>query len=264
MAGGAWKVAYADFVTAMMAFFMVLWILGTEQEMLDQLQEYFRNPPSPWEREANKFMVESGDFQGMSDSLNADEDFFNADQADVLQGIRDSFTELIQQNELIDSPPIDIDLIGDELRLTLYNQDEMSLFKGDTTGLSQWGEFIIMNIAWILTRHDLEVTIESDIGNDYRVKKPTYGPFELTSDRSNRVRRGLEHFAKGAVDVKRVVGYGSARPLEGGESGIKRHDRTVISLSMPEQMETEDYEKKRAIEQQMQNNQKSVDLLRED
>ncbi|MES1227705.1 MAG: flagellar motor protein MotB [Armatimonadota bacterium] len=46
--GGAWKVAYADFVTAMMAFFMVLWILGMNQEQKDEIAEYFKNPfPHP-------------------------------------------------------------------------------------------------------------------------------------------------------------------------------------------------------------------------
>lgn len=45
--GGAWKVAYADFVTAMMAFFMVLWILGMNQEQKESIAQYFRNP-YPW------------------------------------------------------------------------------------------------------------------------------------------------------------------------------------------------------------------------
>src|SRR5690606_28579096 len=42
--GGAWKVAYADFVTAMMAFFMVMWITGMESNVKDLIQGYFNNP----------------------------------------------------------------------------------------------------------------------------------------------------------------------------------------------------------------------------
>src|ERR1051325_1529756 len=42
--GGAWKVAYADFVTAMMAFFMVMWILGMDQNLRDSIEGYFANP----------------------------------------------------------------------------------------------------------------------------------------------------------------------------------------------------------------------------
>src|SRR3712207_4486614 len=42
--GGAWKVAYADFVTAMMAFFLVLWIVGQSKEVKQAVAGYFRNP----------------------------------------------------------------------------------------------------------------------------------------------------------------------------------------------------------------------------
>src|ERR1044071_10369056 len=42
--GGAWKVAYADFVTAMMAFFMVMWILGMDQKLKESIEGYFANP----------------------------------------------------------------------------------------------------------------------------------------------------------------------------------------------------------------------------
>src|SRR5689334_12298514 len=42
--GGAWKVAYADFVTAMMAFFMVMWLVSQNQETKEAVQQYFQNP----------------------------------------------------------------------------------------------------------------------------------------------------------------------------------------------------------------------------
>src|SRR5690606_19071122 len=42
--GGAWKVAYADFVTAMMAFFMVMWIIGMDQTVKSAIEGYFKNP----------------------------------------------------------------------------------------------------------------------------------------------------------------------------------------------------------------------------
>jgi chemotaxis protein MotB len=44
--GGSWKVAYADFVTAMMAFFLVMWIIGMDQETREEIQSYFNDPAS--------------------------------------------------------------------------------------------------------------------------------------------------------------------------------------------------------------------------
>src|SRR5690606_1680842 len=46
--GGAWKVAYADFVTAMMAFFMVMWLVGQKESVREAVAEYFRDPPDPF------------------------------------------------------------------------------------------------------------------------------------------------------------------------------------------------------------------------
>ena len=45
--GGAWKVAYADFVTAMMAFFLVMWIISMDQSTREQIQDYFNDPAVP-------------------------------------------------------------------------------------------------------------------------------------------------------------------------------------------------------------------------
>jgi flagellar motor protein MotB len=160
-----------------------------------------------------------------------------------------------------EQPPIDVSLIGDELRLVMYNRDDISLFRGDTTQLTDWGEFMIMNIAWLLTQYELQVTIESYLNSDYRVKKATYGPFELTADRSNKVRRSLEHYAKAGVDVKRVVGFGDSRPLKEGETAGKTNDRTVISLSVKEQMSADDFKKTRELKKELEDNQKSVDIL---
>ena len=259
--GGAWKVAYADFVTAMMALFMVLWILGSEQETLEMMQEYFRNPPSPWERESNKHMIETGEFQGFSDLEIADEDFFNSDQASILRGIRDSFEQLISTNQLERKPPIDVSLLGDELRIAMYNRDDISLFRGKTTVLTEWGEFMLMNIAWLLTQYELKVTVESFIGPNYQVNNPSYGPFELTSDRSNKVRRSLEYFAQSGIEVKRVVGFGNSEISPEGGIAAEHKDRTVISLSVKEQMTADDFERTREIQNDLKENQKPVDLL---
>jgi flagellar motor protein MotB len=49
--GGAWKVAYADFVTAMMCFFLVMWLMGTDEETKASIANYFNNPTAAWRPE---------------------------------------------------------------------------------------------------------------------------------------------------------------------------------------------------------------------
>src|SRR5689334_15695749 len=60
--GGSWKVAYADFVTAMMALFMVLWILNQDQEVKGSVEEYFKNPwKSPLSDSTGIIPIENAD-----------------------------------------------------------------------------------------------------------------------------------------------------------------------------------------------------------
>ena len=68
--GGAWKVAYADFVTAMMAFFLVMWLLGSDEEIKAAVAQYFNNPSSIWQPDlASKEMLPLGDKTGAGESV---------------------------------------------------------------------------------------------------------------------------------------------------------------------------------------------------
>src|SRR5713101_6353370 len=58
--GGSWKVAYADFVTAMMAFFLVMWILSMNDQMRDDIQNYFNNPGAATQSKAGIAKLASG------------------------------------------------------------------------------------------------------------------------------------------------------------------------------------------------------------
>ena len=235
MGGGAWKVAYADFVTAMMALFMVLWILGAEQDLLDELQEYFKNPPSPWSEASSKFLVETGDHMGFSKERNADDEFFNSPDPAILQGVVDDFNRLLE-SDLNDAPsPVKMTLTADGLRMVIFDRDDTPMFYSGGTELTEWGMFLLQNMAWLLTRYDFNVTIESHSEQDMPERSPDYGPWELTTDRSNKIRRELQHYAGGDFGIGRVSGYGATQPAEPDEDGMPvTHQRVVVSLSLPD------------------------------
>jgi chemotaxis protein MotB len=70
--GGAWKVAYADFVTAMMAFFLVMWLMGSDEETKAAVAQYFNNPPSIFSAgndAETKAVMPMGEFSGDGQSL---------------------------------------------------------------------------------------------------------------------------------------------------------------------------------------------------
>lgn len=68
--GGAWKVAYADFVTAMMCFFLVMWLMGSDEETRSAVSHYFNNPTSAWRKDlASKDNLPLGDRTGAGESI---------------------------------------------------------------------------------------------------------------------------------------------------------------------------------------------------
>lgn len=236
--GGAWKVAYADFITAMMALFMVLWILGSEEELLEHMQEYFRNPPSPWDREAGKYLVELGEFEGILGEDLDEASFVTRGDPAILTGIIEDFYKLLRLDmETEKVPPVEMVLTSDGLRMVIFDRKDTPLFKGDTAEFTDWGEFLMQNLAWLLTRHSFDVIIEGHSNSDVRREGPSgepYGPWELSVDRSNKVRRTLEFYASGQpLGIQRVVGYGDTQPVEGGEGNGRVNRRVTLSLSMP-------------------------------
>ncbi|MEK7690550.1 MAG: flagellar motor protein MotB, partial [Bdellovibrionota bacterium] len=69
--GGSWKVAYADFVTAMMCFFMVMWLMGADEETKAAIENYFNNPNIPWKSKdsTNSDAMPMGEREGQGDEL---------------------------------------------------------------------------------------------------------------------------------------------------------------------------------------------------
>jgi chemotaxis protein MotB len=237
--GGAWKVAYADFITAMMALFMVLWILGSEQEMLEQMQEYFRNPPSPWDRVSGKFLVDIGENMGVRRE-GADEDLlFQKMDPSVIKGIIESFYKTLQI-DIRDQevPPVEMVITSDGLRLIIYDRDDSPMFEDRSSELTEWGDFLLQNLSWLLSRHEFEAIIEGHsepgmVAADESLD--AYGPWELSVDRANRVRRMLEFYAGGEVGIHEVSGFGSERPLaEELQTAGRTDQRITVSLTLPD------------------------------
>ncbi|MEX0322944.1 MAG: flagellar motor protein MotB [Puniceicoccaceae bacterium] len=235
--GGAWKVAYADFVTAMMALFMVLWILGSESEMLEHLQEYFRNPPSPWDRKSSKFLVDMGEYTGLRKEKVDTEGYFSEMDPTILKGVVENFYKMLKiDTEPGEIPPVEIVMTSDGLRLIIFDRKDTPMFEKDNAVLTDWGDFLIQNLAWLLSRHRFDVVIEAhteplEQPKPRVVGRDTYGPWDRSVDRANKVRRMLELYAGGEVGIHRVTGFGNKQPLAEADGVGRTHQRVTISLS---------------------------------
>ncbi len=236
MGGGAWKVAYADFVTAMMALFMVLWICAQDKKILLATSRYFQSPfNSPMDAtsgilpfDANKppsnsdSSGEGGAGQGESSS-EVDLQFLNS--------LAKDFYRLINLDENLADRPIDIQVTSDGLRIILYDRSKRPLFKDGTADFTEWGSFMMQSLAWMIDRHKMMVVIEGHTRKGYTLSRPDYGPWELSSDRANAARRSLPHYAIQAKLIERITGYADTRPMPKTPPEDEGNQRVTISLT---------------------------------
>jgi chemotaxis protein MotB len=236
--GGAWKVAYADFVTAMMALFMVLWISAQDKKILIATSRYFQNPfNSPLEEKSgimpfNKDSTSSSSSKKDDDTPGKDGQTKDKQvELSFLNSVASDFYRLLQLDQNWEDKPIDIQVTSDGLRITVFDRAKHPLFVGKTAEFTEWGRFLIQNLSWMIERHHFFVTIDGhtraglDLSGDYSA-------WELSSDRANAARRALVFYAVDPKQVERVAGYADTMPLDGQPAVSEANQRVTISLRL--------------------------------
>lgn len=236
---GAWKVAYADFVTAMMALFMVLWISAQDKKILIATSKYFQNPFSSPMQDHSGVMPFNKDSQDSSSSSKEDNagkekpsDQDKQIQLSFLNSVAADFYRLLHLDQDLNQKPIDIQVTSDGLRVTIFDRAKRPLFEGDTTELTEWGRFVLQSLAWMIERHHFRVTIDGHTRSELQLAREDYTAWELSSDRANAARRLLVYYAVEPDQIERVTGYADTRPIAGEPSASESNQRITLSLTL--------------------------------
>ncbi len=237
--GGAWKVAYADFVTAMMALFMVLWISAQDKKILIATSKYFQSPFSspmqdhsgvmPFNKQSDSSSSQSqDDSNGKAQASDKDKQI----ELSFLNSVAADFYRLLHLDQSLDQKPIDIQVTSDGLRLTLFDRSARPLFKDNTAEFTEWGIHLIQSMAWLIDRHHFRVTIDGHTRAGIELPDESYSAWELSSDRANAARRKLVYYAVEPELIERVTGYASTRPLAKEDPASEANQRITLSLSL--------------------------------
>jgi chemotaxis protein MotB len=234
--GGAWKVAYADFVTAMMALFMVLWISAQDQKILIATSRYFQNPfHSPMNATSGVLPFnsnKSSQSEGKDAGSEKNQDTNKQIQVTFLNTVAADFYRLLHLDENFQDKPIDIQVTTDGLRITLYDRAKRPLFAENSAEFTEWGKFVIQNMAWTIDRHQFAVTIDGHTKANLGENRPNYSSWELSSDRANAARRLLVHYAVEGKLIERVTGYADTKPLAGESAESDANQRVTLNLTL--------------------------------
>ena len=226
--------AYADFVTAMMALFMVLWISAQDKEILIATSSYFQNPfRSPMDATSGVLPFKNSKpstSQGKDQGQGSDADRDKHIQMTFLNSVAADFYRMLHLDANLENKPIEIQVTSDGLRVTLFDRSKQPFFVRNSTELTEWGTFVLQNMAWTIERHNFKVTIDGHVNGPVN-DKPNYTSWELSADRANTARRTLVHYAVDPAQIERVTGYDDTRPAVGDRSS-EVSDRVTLNLTL--------------------------------
>jgi len=195
--GGAWKVAYADFVTAMMALFIVLWILGQSPQVKQAVSAYFKDPIG-FTTNKGKFILQGGG--GTQKSIVPME--VNVQRAEQqLKQIQRQKMEATGQElmkELSNVPEfkellkkITIEYTEDGMRIEIIETDDV-FFEIGTSKLKRAAAELLKKIGENLAKKNNKIVLEGHTDSrPFPGSGFGYTNFELSADRANASRRGL-------------------------------------------------------------------------
>ncbi len=232
--GGAWKVAYADFVTAMMALFMVLWLTAQDEKMKQDLAKYFQDPyNTPMDNSMG--VIESNSEGQVSNMDGKAKGKAEISDFKVLYDMAQEFMRLLNiESANPDQKPVDIDVTSDGLRVTLYDRDAHPFFVENTADYTPWGSFVIETLAWLVQRHSFMVRVDGYVSEGFEGDSWDYTAWELSSDRANSTRRLLERYGVREGQFQSVTAHGTKDPLPFVHPSSESNDRVSISLVLSE------------------------------
>jgi chemotaxis protein MotB len=221
--GGAWKVAYADFVTAMMALFIVLWILTPDPT---ETRKVIYDDEVPIEG-APGGMVETPGLK-TSQTQAVDE----ADQRKMLEKIGDELVHMMKSEE-VEPKPVEVTVLNGILRVTLFDRTTQPMFERGSAKLTAWGESTLEKLALIVKRYNMHFFID---GHTARGASPgdrvKYGPWELSTERAHASRRKFLQLGTESNRIVRVNAYADSRPLEGSDPRSPENQRMSVQLAI--------------------------------
>ncbi len=196
--GGAWKVAYADFVTAMMALFIVLWLLNTSKKIQEAVGGYFKDPTG-----ATK--------QAGSDKAGAAENFIV--NKDNMQLLKEELEKAIKEVHKFDKLKnhIDMTVTNEGLRIELTESAAGTFFESGSARISGDGSDLLELLAQELGKLPNKLAMEGHTDSKQYAEGSSYGNWELSTDRANAARRLMQLHGIGADKVTQVRGFADQR-----------------------------------------------------
>jgi chemotaxis protein MotB len=221
--GGAWKVAYADFVTAMLSLFIVLWLLSSSETVKKAVGGYFSDPTGQG-KEVGNGMKGSG-----SEALSIRKDDMNQLKEKLEQAIQSSASfQKIREHVIFT-------VTGEGLRVELLEGEYSTFFETGNSKPTEFGKDLLSRLAEEVGKLPNKVVMEGHTDSRPFHGDGDYSNWELSTDRANSARRWMQEKGMSADQVTQVRGFAdqSLRDPAHPADGSNRRVTLVIQYQPP-------------------------------
>ncbi|MFN7914080.1 MAG: flagellar motor protein MotB [Vicinamibacterales bacterium] len=230
--GGAWKVAYADFVTAMMAFFLVMWLVSQKQEVKAAVGGYFRDP-SAFDAQGQGILPgakEGVDPSGTPMPAPPEEVAIEAEKKRLETAAEHIKEKLVEKPEFASlRDQIEMTVTAEGLRIELSDRSGSSFFDSGSALMRGESGRMLGVIASEIGKLDNDLYIEGHTDSRQYTAQEQYTNWELSADRANAARRVMMREGIRAEQLKGVRGYADTQ-LHVAEDPTDPRNRRVSIL----------------------------------
>lgn len=231
--GGAWKVAFADFTTAMMAFFLLLWLLGSvSTEQKAAISAYFQDPGGTFMGEggANASLIELGEpklptTQEVPEVLapgaaaDTEQDGPGDEQARqkaledaenlALAQLKEKMIDMVNSNMAFSDykDQVLIDITPEGLRIQIVDKEGRPMFDSGSPQMKYYSVAIMQNLAKLISQVPNRISITGHTDAMPFLDRKDYGNWELSAERANAARRGLIDGGVAPSQIARIEGF---------------------------------------------------------
>lgn len=226
--GGAWKIALADFMTATMAFFLMLWVLSSvNEEEQKEIASYFRDPtvieaspdiliPNKDKSGNTNSLIDMGGQQDVPMSTDGEKPEDKAKEQEELKKTKEQIEQLIEKNQELNKfkEQLQIDITPNGLSVQLIDDRKRPMFDAGVDVPKDYAAAILRELAVVLRTTSNRISILGHTDSLQYKGSTDYTNWELSADRANAARR---EFVNGGVKAERfaqVVGLADTIPYD--------------------------------------------------
>lgn len=243
--GGAWKVAYADFVTAMMCLFLLLWLVNVDPSSKAAVSSFFKQPTQTGPMQGNVFIfggaktpAKPGKFEGGSSFLEFEKiTLTGQNKREMQQKMKKELKEQLEigsDQELLEK--VEFNLVDKGILIEIKDSDKLESFKPGSSALSESAKTLIDKIASVM-RNKLCPVIVAGHTDGQRYNYGNYDNWNLSTDRAIAVKTRLAYSGVDNTRFARIEGYADTQPKDPEFATAAANRRITILLLQDGELE---------------------------